>query len=318
MIHLLVNDLQLRNVLLGIFCILILASALGFFLSKTANPDSKQSVIDNLNARIRAWWVMIFLVTTAILSGRPGTTVLFAFISFLALREFITLIPTHRGDHRTLFWVFFIITPLQYFFVWKQWYGAFSIFIPVYGCLIMPIRNALSGETENYLSRTARVQWASIVCVYFVSYAPALLTLEIPEYKGENVKLLLYLIIVVQLSDIFQYVWGKLVGRHKIAPRLSPSKTTEGLLGGAGTAILIGTSLWWMTPFSIWQSLVFSALICAMGFFGGLVMSAIKRGEGVKDFGTLIEGHGGILDRIDSICFSAPLFFHLVRYNFVT
>ncbi len=318
MIHLLVNDLQLRNVLLGIFCILILASALGFFLSKTANPDSKQSVIDNLNARIRAWWVMIFLVTTAILSGRPGTTVLFAFISFLALREFITLIPTHRGDHRTLFWVFFIITPLQYFFVWKQWYGAFSIFIPVYGCLIMPIRNALSGETENYLSRTARVQWASIVCVYFVSYAPALLTLEIPEYKGENVKLLLYLIIVVQLSDIFQYVWGKLVGRHKIAPRLSPSKTTEGLLGGAGTAILIGTSLWWMTPFSMWQSLVFSALICAMGFFGGLVMSAIKRGEGVKDFGTLIEGHGGILDRIDSICFSAPLFFHLVRYNFVT
>ena len=318
MIHLLVNDLQLRNVLLGIFCILILASAVGFFLSKTANPDSKQSVIDNLNARIRAWWVMIFLVTTAILSGRPGTTVLFAFISFLALREFITLIPTHRGDHRTLFWVFFIITPLQYFFVWKQWYGAFSIFIPVYGCLIMPIRNALSGETENYLSRTARVQWASIVCVYFVSYAPALLTLEIPEYKGENVKLLLYLIIVVQLSDIFQYVWGKLVGRHKIAPRLSPSKTTEGLLGGAGTAILIGTSLWWMTPFSMWQSLVFSALICAMGFFGGLVMSAIKRGEGVKDFGTLIEGHGGILDRIDSICFSAPLFFHLVRYNFVT
>ena len=316
MIHSIISDPQLKAILLGIFCILILASAVGAFLSRTAKSESARSVINNLNARTQAWWVMIFFVTISILSGRLGTTLFFALISFLALREFITLTPTHRADHRTLFWAFFIINPLQYYFVWEQWYGTFSVFIPVYGFLIMPIRNALSGETKDYLSRTARVQWASMVCIYFVSYAPALLTLEIPGYEGENVKLLLYLIIVVQLSDVFQYVWGKLMGKRKIAPRLSPSKTVEGLIGGIGTAALIGTSLWWMTPFSVWQSFVFSILICIMGFFGGLVMSAIKRDHGIKDFGTLIKGHGGILDRIDSICFSAPLFFHLVRYYF--
>ena len=316
MIHSIVNDTQLRNILSGIFCILISASVIGAVLSRTAKSDRARSVINNLNARTQAWWVMIFFVTISILSGRLATNLFFALVSFLALREFITLTPTHRADHRTLFWAFFIITPLQYFFVWYQWYGLFSIFIPVYGCLIMPIRNALSGEVEDYLSRTARVQWASMVCVYFVSHVPALLTLKIPGYEGENVKLLLYLIIVVQLSDVFQYVWGKLTGKRKIAPRLSPGKTVEGLIGGVGTATLIGTGLWWMTPFSIWQSFVFSILICVMGFFGGLVMSAIKRDHGIKDFGTLIEGHGGILDRIDSICFSAPLFFHLVRYCF--
>ena len=318
MIHSIISDMQLKVVLLGILCILILASAIGALLSRTVKSEKSRSVVDNLNARTRAWWVIIFFVMVSVLSGRLGTTLFFALISFLALREFITLVPTHRGDHRTLFWAFFIITPLQYFFVWNQQYGLFSIFIPVYGCLIMPIRNALSGETEAYLSRTAKVQWASMVCVYFVSHAPALLTLNIPGYEGENVKLLLYLIIVVQLSDVFQYVWGKLTGKRKIAPRISPGKTVEGLVGGVATATLAGTALWWITPFSIVQSFLFSMLICVMGFFGGLVMSAIKRDQGVKDFGTLIEGHGGILDRIDSICFSAPLFFHLVRYNFAT
>ena len=317
MIQAIVNDPQLQIILLCIVGTLVLASVIGAVLSGTARSASARAVIDNLNARTRAWWVMIFLVIAALLSGRLGTTLFFALLSFLALREFITLTPTHRSDHRTLFWAFFIITPLQYFFVWDQWYGVFSIFIPVYGFLIMPIRNALSGETEAYMSRTAKVQWAAMVCVYFVSHAPALLMLEIPGYEGENVKLLLYLIIVVQLSDVFQYVWGKLLGKRKIAPRVSPGKTVEGLVGGIATATLAGTALWWMTPFSVGQSFLFSILICIMGFFGGLVMSAIKRDRGVKDFGTLIEGHGGILDRIDSICFSAPLFFHLVRYNFV-
>jgi len=317
MIDFIVNDPQLKAILLMIFCTLALASIIGITLSRHAKSESAQAVINNLNARTRAWWVMIALVTVAILSGNLGTTLFFALISFLALREFITLTPTHRSDHRTLFWAFFIITPLQYFLVWYQWYGLFSIFIPVYGCLIMPVRNALSGETNSYLSRTAKVQWASMVCVYFVSHAPALLMLEIPGYEGGSAKLLLYLIIVVQLSDVFQYVWGKLIGKRKVAPHVSPGKTVEGLVGGVATATLVGTVLWWITPFSILQSFLFSMLICMMGFLGGLVMSAIKRDRGVKDFGTLIEGHGGILDRIDSICFSAPLFFHLVRYTFV-
>jgi len=310
------EDPQLRIILSGILILLIIASGIGAILAKTAKTETARAVIDNLNARTRAWWLMSIFFAIAVLSGGLGSILLFTAMSFFALREFITLTPTHRGDHRALFWAFFIITPLHYYFVWQQWYGLFSIFIPVYGCLWMPIRNAMSGETEDYLSRTAKVQWALLICVYFVSHAPALLTLNIPGYEKENVKLLLFLVIIVQMSDVFQYAGGKLFGKHKIAPRLSPSKTVEGLIGGIGTATLLGASLWWITPFAFWQAAVFALIICIMGFFGGLVMSAIKRDRGVKDFGALIEGHGGMLDRIDSICFSAPLFFHLVRYYF--
>jgi phosphatidate cytidylyltransferase len=155
-----------------------------------------------------------------------------------------------------------------------------------------------------------------MICVYCVSYAPALLTLEIPGYEDGSAKLLLYLIIVVQGSDVLQYIFGKLFGRHRIAPSVSPNKTWEGFLGGVATATLIGTGLWWATPFAPWQAALMSLVITLMGFSGGLTMSAIKRDGGVKDFGSLIAGHGGVLDRIDSLCFAAPVFFHLTRYFF--
>ena len=113
-----------------------------------------------------------------------------------------------------------------------------------------------------------------------------------------------------------QYVWGKLLGRRKIAPTLSPNKTLEGFVGGSLSATAIGAGLWWATPFAWWQAALLAFLITLMGFFGGLVMSAIKRDRGVKDYGTLIEGHGGMVDRIDSLCFAAPVFFHLVRFYF--
>jgi phosphatidate cytidylyltransferase len=157
-----------------------------------------------------------------------------------------------------------------------------------------------------------------MVCVYCISYAPALLTLNIPNYQKQDAKLLLFLVIVVQISDVFQYVWGKLLGKRKIAPAISPNKTWEGFIGGVATAVALGTGLWWMTPFSPLQALLLSLAIALMGFAGGLTMSAIKRDRGVKDFGSTIEGHGGILDRMDSICFSAPLFFHLTRWIFIS
>ncbi len=316
--QLLPTDSELQMILVGVFGLLLTASIIGAVLARRHKGGTPNAVIQNLNARIRAWWLMSLFFGLAVLSGGVGSILMFTAMSFFALREFITLTPTHRGDHRALFWAFFIITPIHYYLVWKQWYGLFSIFIPVYGCLWMPIRNALSGETQDFLSRTARVQWALLVCVYFVSHAPALLTLKIPGYEGENVKLLLFLVIVVQMSDVLQYVWGKLAGKHKVAPKVSPSKTIEGLAGGIATATLLGMSLWWMTPFTPWQAALFALLICIMGFLGGLVMSAIKRDRGVKDFGSMIEGHGGMLDRIDSLCFSAPLFFHLVRFYFTT
>jgi phosphatidate cytidylyltransferase len=147
-----------------------------------------------------------------------------------------------------------------------------------------------------------------------ISHVPALLTLDIPVYESRNAFLIVFLILVVQSSDVLQYVWGKLAGRHKIAPQLSPSKTVEGFVGGIASASALGAALWWITPFSPLAAGLASLAITLMGFLGGLVMSAIKRDRGIKDWGTLIEGHGGMLDRVDSVCFSAPVFFHLVRY----
>jgi len=154
-----------------------------------------------------------------------------------------------------------------------------------------------------------------MVCVFCLSHVPALLTLEIPGFEGRQLLLVAFLVLVVQASDVLQYVWGKLAGRHLVAPRLSPSKTWEGLLGGVASATLLGAALHGLTPFTPWQAVALSLLVCAMGFFGGLVMSAIKRDRGVKDWGTLIEGHGGMLDRLDSVVFAAPVFFHVVRYG---
>ena len=299
----------------GIVGLLALSSIITFVLKRRAG-DKPSAVVANLEARVNAWWVMVAVFSAALATGLIGSVVLFGLLSFFALREFITLTPTRPADHRTLFWAFFIVTPLQYYLVASQWYGLFAILIPVYTFILVPVRSALAGDSEKFLERTAKIQWALMVCVYCVSHVPALLTLKIPGYEGQNNKLVLFFVLVVQISDVLQYVWGKLFGRHKIAPVISPSKTVEGFIGGTLSATAIGTALWWATPFNWWQAGVLSFLLTLMGFFGGLVMSAIKRDRGVKDYGSMIEGHGGVMDRIDSLCFAAPVFFHLVRYFF--
>ncbi len=308
-------DPVLVRLLGGVLALLVVASCVGAVLARRARDERAQATLRNFNARTNAWWVMVGVFAGALALGRTGTVVLFGLLSFLALREFITLTPTRRGDHRTLFWVFFVITPAQYWVVWKEWYGLFAVLIPVWAFLFVPIRSAMAGDCGEFLGRTARIQWALMVCVYCVSHAPMLLALRIPGFRGDSMSLLLYLILVVQLSDVFQYVWGKLLGRRKIAPNVSPNKTWEGFVGGIVTASAVGAGLWWATPFDPWQSAWVSLAICLAGFAGGLVMSAIKRDRGVKDYGTLIEGHGGVMDRIDSICFAAPVFLHLVRYG---
>lgn len=310
----LLTEPEMLLLLGGIGGLLTLSSLIGWALGLRVREDPARLVIANLNARIRSWWVMTAVFVAALATGGIGSVILFALTSFIALREFITLTPTHRADHRTLFWAFFVFAPVQYLLVGIAWYGLFAIFIPVYAFLFIPLRSALAGDPEDFLARTAKIQWGLMIAVYCVSHAPALLMLEIPGYRDEGPKLLLYLIIVVQLSDVLQYVFGKTLGKRPIVPRLSPNKTWEGTVGGIAAATLVGTLLWWVTPFTPWAAAVIALLICLTGFAGGLVMSAIKRDRGVKDFGTLIEGHGGILDRIDSLCFAAPVFFHVVRY----
>ena len=296
----------------GIGAVLVVATVIAETLRWRA--PGPNAIIDNLVARIRAWWVMAAVVGLGFIGGRIGMTVLFALISLFALREFITLTPTRRGDYWALVAAFYVVLPYQYWLVYSDWYGMYTLLIPVYAFLFLPILSTIGGDTTGYLERTSKVQWGLMVSVFCISHVPALLNLQIDGYAGRNLLLIAFLVIVVQSSDVLQYVWGKLCGRRLIAPRLSPSKTVEGFVGGVASASALGAALWWITPFTPWQAALLALVVNLMGFFGGLVMSAIKRDRGVKDWGHMIEGHGGMLDRLDSVCFAAPVFFHVVRY----
>ena len=221
------SDPVLQQLLGGIFAALALATLAGQVLKRRAGTLAARETVANMNQRIKAWWVMCVVFGVAVVTGGIGSIVLFGLLSFLALREFITLVDSDRADHRALLIAFFLALPAQYVLVAIGWYGLFSILIPVYAFLLIPGVLAVVGETENFLQRTATIQWGLAICVYAISHAPALLFLDIQGYGGREALLLFYLVLVVQLSDVLQYVFGKLFGRHKIAPRVSPNKTWE-------------------------------------------------------------------------------------------
>lgn len=345
-------DLTTFGLVGGVLMLLTAATGVGQLLKRQADSGLNQAVIEQFNLRIRAWWVLCAVLAAAFLLGRPATVVLFGSLSFWALREFITLTPTRMADHRALFWVFFLFTPLQYVLIGFNNYALYSILIPVYAFLFIPARIAMAGDYKRYLERCAKIQAGLMICVYCLSHAPALLYLEIappaPQQsqaeanqsaaadapqteepapaggstgnaslgQSTNARLLFFFLLVVTLGDAFQYASEKLLGKHVIAPAISPNRTWEGYLGGVACATLFGAAMWWATPFEPWEAAIMSVVITTMGFAGGMTMSAIKRDRGVKDYGTLIEGHGGVLDRIDSTCFAAPIFFHFTRFWF--
>jgi phosphatidate cytidylyltransferase len=309
-------DARLLIVFAGVVGLLVIASVIGATLSARVKSDAKRSVIDNLNARTKAWWTMVAVLALAFAFGWAGMVTLFAFASFFALREFVTLTPTRRGDYFPLLLSFFVLLPAQYVLIGLDHYGIFAIFIPVYAFLLLPTVAAFAGDTHDFLTRCAKIQWGVMICVYCISYVPALLLPRIPGYEGSGALLIVYLLLIVQLSDVLQYVFGKLFGRTKLAPQVSPSKTVEGLVGGGLSATAIGGALFPLTPFTWQQSTMMAFIIVAMGFLGGLTLSAVKRSLGAKDWGVMIDGHGGVLDRLDSVSFAAPVFFHVTRFFF--
>ena len=310
-------DLQLFILVGGVVLLLALASTITAILLRRSRGE-RPATLENLNHRVNAWWWMVAVFSVSMALGKNGMFALYLLLSFLALREFITLSPVPRGDHRTLTWVFFVILPLHYLFAWAPWYGMFTIFIPVYAFVFIPVRSALAGDVDHFLERAARIQWGVLTCVYFLSHLPMLLYLPIRGYEGQNAKLLFFVVLITQMSDVFQYVFGKTLGRRKIAPQVSPGKTWEGLVGGGLSAVALGTALWWATPFSPVAAAAMSLLLVIAGFLGGLVMSAVKRSIGAKDWGRGIPGHGGVLDRLDSLLFAAPVFFHITGFFFGT
>jgi phosphatidate cytidylyltransferase len=310
-------DPELIALVAGVIALLVLSSVISCILIRRAGGTPPPALL-NLRSRVRAWWGMVAVFGVMLALGKNTLFGMYLLMSFLALREYITLSPTPRADHRTLSWVFFVILPLHYLFAWAPWYGMFTIFIPVYAFVFIPVRSAMAGDVDRFLERTARIQWGVLTCIYFLSHLPMLLYLPIPGYDDQNAKLLFFVVLVVQMSDVLQYVFGKLAGRRKIAPNVSPGKTWEGFIGGGLSAVALGTALWWATPFTPCAAAVMSLILVIAGFLGGLVMSAVKRSVGAKDWGKGIPGHGGILDRLDSLLFAAPVFFHLTGFYFGT
>ncbi len=278
------------------------------------------AIIETFRMRVHAWWILCSILAATFFLGPAATVILAGFAGFWALREFITLTPTRPSDHRTLFLVFFLITPLQFVLVGLKNYELYSIMIPVYAFLLIPGLIALEGDYKRFLERIAKIEAGLLICVYCLSYAPALMTLKLPDglRPGANARLLFFFVLVVQFSDALQYASAQIPSRHVIVPSIHPTKTWEGLLGGSASVTLIGGVLWWATPFQWWMAAGMSLVISLMGFLGSLTLSAIKRDRGVRDYGTLVEGHGGLLDRIDSLCFAAPVFFHFTRYWLIT
>lgn len=321
------SDIAFQFVLFGLplqivvtlaLVVLGLAAATLLVWLRRAPPAEDEKAIEKrreLKARIGSWWAMVSLLVVALALGRTAMIVLLAFVSYLALKEYLTIIPTRKAD-RVVLLVAYLAVPVQYYWVGIGWYGMFVIFIPVYMFLILPAAMVLRGETQGFLKAAGTLHWGLMTSVFAVSHAAYLLAVPPPDAPlGMGAGLLVFLLIATEFNDVAQFVSGKLIGRRKITPRVSPNKTVGGFLGGLVATILLSTVLApILTPIGPWQAAIIGALLATAGFFGDIVMSAVKRDLGIKDTGTMLPGHGGILDRIDSLVFTAPIFFHAVRY----
>lgn len=308
-------DPAVRWTIGGIFAVLV-AATIAVRLLRRAKPEKNWT---ELTQRINSWWVMAAVFTLAMVVNRTVSILFFAFVSFLALKEYLSLIPTRRADRRVLFWAYLCI-PIQYLLVYYEWYGLFIIFIPVYAFLFIPLRMITIGETDGFLRAVGTIHWGLMTMVYSLSHAAFLLVQRLKdgapdEYPGPG--LVLFLVVFTQLNDVLQYLWGKSTGRRKVVPTVSPGKTWGGFLGGVGTTIALATLAGpYLTPMNHVQSLVAGVIIGLGGFVGDVSISALKRDLHIKDSGSLLPGHGGILDRVDSLTYTAPLFFHYLYYLF--
>lgn len=293
-----------------VLALLLIASTIRFYLG-WKNPDKDYT---ELRQRIQSWWIMIIILFTVLMINQTTAMVFFGLLSFLALKEFLSIVPMRLSDRSVIFWAYLAI-PVQYYWVSQAWYGMFIIFIPVYMFLFLPLRMVLIGETKGFIKAVGTIHWALMLTVFCISHIAYLLVLPEKNQAAGPVGLVLFLLFMTQFNDVCQYVWGKMLGKHKIIPKVSPNKTWEGFLGGLATVtISCGFVAPLLTPLSFMQGLLAGLLIAGSGFIGDVVISSVKRDLQIKDSGHLIPGHGGILDRMDSLTFTSPLFFHFIYY----
>jgi len=307
------TTLELLFLFFGTCGLLAILTLFGEILRARYAPEGDSPVIETYMTRVHSWWAMVILLSLALLSGPAGALVLFGFASFAALREFLSLTYKRQADHNALALAFFVVLPLQYLFIGLGWEGLFTVFIPVYAFLLLPLISALRGDADHFLIRVAETQWGLMVAVYCLSHVPALLQLSIPGHGAERgVLLIAFLVMVVQVGDLIDFYVGRRLGRRRIIPALSP-KTWEGAACGVGAAMVLGAALSWLTPFGLWGAVLMAGVAALAGMMGNLVFAAIKRDRGIKDFSHLIPGQGGFLNQLDSVLFAAPVFYHLAH-----
>ncbi len=295
-----------------IFGILIFATTL-FFIWGLLQPLNKG--LAELKERTNSWWIMAIIFVSATVLHPVISFIAFALLSFAALRELISISKNIRpGDRNVLIWCYLSI-PVQYFLAYQGWYSAFLAFIPVFMFLWIPFMLAVKGDTHDITRSMSVLPTQLMFCVFGISHLAYLLSLpEIEGFEPGGKGLLLFLVFITEMNDVFQFTFGKLFGRHKIIPKISPNKTWEGFIGGVVTTTIVGYSLSFLTPLTGLQAMGVSFIVACFGFVGDVLVSAAKRDMGLKDTGDAIPGHGGILDRVDSLAATAPVFFHLV-YN---
>lgn len=418
-------DILTSCFLIGVLILLGAVTVSVAVLRRYVDYGVDPAILDTFQARLRVWWILFGSIACAFMFGPLATILLFFVLSIAVLREYITLTPKSPVDHQALFWIYVFFTPLQFILIGinPDWFEAltglppyrfFSVLLPGYVFLILPGFMATADDPKRFLERIAKLQLGLIICVYSLSYAPALLTMQLPKsatpettatsgildqglenvvietltptisttidktlavttnnpslasvesspgsqhpdhskpidlviplsllstdrsadkstngataeisveskshrilpaMSGQHFRLLFFFVVIVQFGDVFQYLWSQLPTRHPVAPKINATRTWEGVFGGAVTAALLGVALWYFTPFPKWWQAGLIALVTALlGFCGNMTMSAIKRDRGVSGYGSLIQGHRGLLDRIDSLCFAAPVFYHL-------
>lgn len=311
MMNLIVLPVSVQIAFMAIGGLLALASLMSIALVR-AKPERDYT---ELRLRIKTWWLIVAVFAVAVLFNRTVSVVVLGFVSFLAFKEYLSLVPTRRADHRVLFWAYLAI-PIQFYWVWMGWYGMFIIFIPVFVFLVLPMRMILIGETQGFLRAIGTLHWGLMITVFGLSHAAFMLVLPATvNPAGGAMGLLIYLVFLTEMNDVAQYLWGKSFGKRKISPKVSPNKTVAGFLGGLLTTTALAVVLApFLTPLARYEALGAGVLIGLGGFVGDVTISALKRDIGVKDSGSLLPGHGGILDRLDSLTYTAPLFFHYVYY----
>jgi phosphatidate cytidylyltransferase len=288
----------------AIYALLVIASLIVALLRWRSSGERYAE----LAARTESWWWMIGAFTLCVLLNQTAAVIFLAFISYLALKEYLSLIPTRRIDREVLLFAYLAI-PLQYYWAAIDWYGMFIVFVPVWMFLFLPPLMVLRGQTEGFLRAVGTLSWGLMMTVFTLSHMAWLLV------SGDAVNPVAGGIVLTQFNDVAQYCWGKLLGRHKVTPHVSPKKTWEGLVGGvATTAVVAALAGPYLSPMDMRWSALAGLILGIAGFLGDITMSAMKRDLGVKDTGGLIPGHGGILDRVDSLTYAAPVFVHFVRY----